>query len=254
MSWLSQRHWQQEIMDQPGLSPAQHAQALRGLSRINAWTGSTAILWPPLCELAREMRSQPVRVLDLATGAGDVPIRLWQKARRSGLALEVTGCDLSPVAVQIARDNAARAGADVAFFVHDALEGKALAGYDVVIASFFLHHQPNEDRARLLLRRMADTASCLVLVHDLIRDPVHLLLAHLVTRLLSISPVVHTDGPRSVAAAFTEGEVRKLATEADLTNATVTRYWPFRLLLSWKRTAAITPPARSVSEGRSIPR
>jgi len=237
MGWLSQRHWQPEIMDQPGLHPDEHVQALRGLSRINFWSRSTGILWPPLRDLAREMSPRPVRVLDLATGAGDAPIRLWHKARRSGLPLELAGCDISPVAVRHARDNARQAGADVTFFEYDALRGELLRDYDVVIASFFLHHQPSDDQARLLLRRMGDMASRMVLVHDLIRGPFHLFLVHVVTRLLSASPIVHTDGVRSLKAAFTRPEVRQLAAEAGLDGATVEWRWPFRLLLTWRRTA-----------------
>jgi hypothetical protein len=85
------------------------------------------------------------------------------------------------------------------------------------------------------LRRMADAAGRLVLVNDLCRGATGLALAHLACRLLTRSPVVHTDGPRSVAAAFTPTELAGLAAEAGLTGATVTRHWPCRMLLSWRR-------------------
>src|SRR5438309_1542594 len=92
------RRLQPEVMDQPGLEPKRHRQALHGLGRINWWSGSAGILWPPLAALAR-VSPHPLRVLDLATGGGDVPIRLWQKAQRAGLPLVIEGCDVSPVAV-----------------------------------------------------------------------------------------------------------------------------------------------------------
>ena len=69
-----------EIMDQPGLAPDRHHAALRGLSRINLLSGTARVLWPPLRELARETAPRSARVLDLATGGGDVPLRLWRKA------------------------------------------------------------------------------------------------------------------------------------------------------------------------------
>jgi len=113
MGWLSQRYCRPEIMDQPNLNPAHHIHALSGLSRINFWSQSAGILWPPLKALALEKRPRSVRVLDLATGAGDLPLRLWRKARRCGLRLEFAGCDISPVAVVRTRDSAARAGLSV---------------------------------------------------------------------------------------------------------------------------------------------
>lgn len=235
MGWLAQRHWQPEIMDQEELDPQQHLQALRGLSRINWWSHTAGILWTPLRELAQELHPRPVRVLDLATGAGDLPIRLWRKAQRQGYNLEFAGSDVSYFAVEHARRSVARAGAKIDFFVQDALQGKSLPGYDVVMNSQFLHHQKDDQRALTLLRRMAEMAGRMVLLHDLIRSPLNLMLAHAATRVMSRSPVVHTDGPRSVEAAFTPEEVQQLAEEAGLNGATVERHWPFRLLLIWKR-------------------
>jgi 2-polyprenyl-3-methyl-5-hydroxy-6-metoxy-1,4-benzoquinol methylase len=224
---------QPEVMDQPGLDPARHRQALAGLRRINFFSGSAGILWPPLAGLARSA-SRPVRVLDLATGGGDVAIRLWHRARRTGLSLEVEGCDVSPVAVEHATRQAERRRAEVRFFVADALSGDLPPGYDAVICSLFLHHL-TDDQAVALLRRMAATAGRLVLVNDLVRSRAGLLLARVGTHLLSMSPVVHVDGPRSVEGAFTVAEARALADRAGLAGATVARRWPCRFLLTWVR-------------------
>jgi 2-polyprenyl-3-methyl-5-hydroxy-6-metoxy-1,4-benzoquinol methylase len=232
---LRRRHRQPEVMDQPDLDPRQHAQALRGLARINLWSGSARLLWPPLRDLARRA-SGPLRLLDVATGAGDVPVRLWLGARRAGIALDVAGCDRSPCAVEHARQRARDEGADVPFFIWDALTGPLPEGYDVVASSLFLHHL-DEEQAVELLGRMKRAARRLLLVNDLERSLPGLVLAYVATRVLSASPVVHTDGPLSVRAAFTRREALKLAGRAGLAAATVERRWPFRFLLTWKRSA-----------------
>jgi 2-polyprenyl-3-methyl-5-hydroxy-6-metoxy-1,4-benzoquinol methylase len=232
--FLRQRRRLPEIMDQPGLHPARHALALRGLARINFWSGSAGILWPPLADLARRVPGQPLRVLDLASGAGDVPIRLWHKARRAGVALRMEGRDVSPVAVEHARGRAAQSGAEVDFSVLDVLREPLPAGYDALTCSLFLHHLDDE-QACLLLGKMAGAAGRLVLVNDLARSLTGLALAHVGGRLLTRSDVVHVDGPRSVAAAFTPAEARGLAERAGLVGATVARRWPCRWLLTWER-------------------
>jgi 2-polyprenyl-3-methyl-5-hydroxy-6-metoxy-1,4-benzoquinol methylase len=229
-----QRQCVPEIMDQPGLDPAQHFHALRGLARINFWSRSAAILWPELRDHARHL-SRPLRVLDLATGGGDVPLRLWQRARRSGLAVHIAGCDFSPVAVDHARQATATAGADVPFFTLDVLRDPLPADYDVLTCSLFLHHL-DEEQAMDLLRGMASAAGRGILVNDLVRSWTGLALAQMGTRLLSTSPVVHTDGPRSVRRAFTRAEVVELAGRAGLRGAVVARRWPCRYLLSWRRS------------------
>jgi SAM-dependent methyltransferase len=233
MAFLSQRRRQPEVMDQADLDPARHVRALRGLSRINFWSGSARILWPPLAALARRL-GRPLHVLDLATGGGDVPLRLARRARREGLPFQIEGCDVSPVAVAHARKSAERAGLEVRFFLHDALHGEMPAGFDAVVSSLFLHHL-GEEEAVAFLRRMAQVAGHLVLVNDLVRSLPGLALAHLATRLLTTSGVVHTDGPRSVEGAFTCAEVLTLAERAGLDGVTVARRWPCRYLLQWSR-------------------
>jgi 2-polyprenyl-3-methyl-5-hydroxy-6-metoxy-1,4-benzoquinol methylase len=174
-------------------------------------------------------------VLDVATGGGDVPIRLAQRAHRSGVPLQVEGCDCNPTAVTYARQHAADVGADVHFFTADALSGPLPEGYDAVFCSLFLHHL-DEDQAVNFLRRLGQAAGHLVLVSDLERCRIGLLLAHLVGWVLTRSPVVRVDGPRSVEAAFTPREARELAARAGLHGASVVRCWPFRYLLSWSKT------------------
>jgi 2-polyprenyl-3-methyl-5-hydroxy-6-metoxy-1,4-benzoquinol methylase len=228
------RRLEPEVMDQPDLDPALHRQALAGLARINAWSGSARILWRPIAALARQVATRPLRVLDLATGGGDVPLRLWRRAQRAGLNLDIEGCDRSPEAVQSATEAATAAGAAVRFTVRDALADGLPDGFDVVACSLFLHHLTDADAVKLL-RTMAAAARQLVLVNDLRRSAVAWWWTYFGTRLLTRSPVVHVDGPRSVAAAFTMSEASALAAEAGLTGATVGRRWPFRYLLSWQR-------------------
>ena len=97
------RHLEPEIMDDPALDGERHREALRGLERINRWSSSSRIVWFPIKTLAQERTFSPLRVLDIATGAGDVPIQLWHRARRAGLPLEVDGCDQSPRAIEYAK-------------------------------------------------------------------------------------------------------------------------------------------------------
>jgi 2-polyprenyl-3-methyl-5-hydroxy-6-metoxy-1,4-benzoquinol methylase len=233
MHSLRQRRLQPEIMDQPDLEQARHWHALRGLARINWLSGSAGILWPSIRQLAEESRSQPLRVLDVACGAGDLCIALHDRAARRGLNLHLQAVDISPKAIEYARKRAEAAGATVQFFQQDVLAGDWPSECDVVYSSLFLHHL-KEDQAVSLLRVMSRAARKLLLVSDLSRSRLGWMAACLVTRLVTTSDVVHTDGPRSVEGAFTPEETLSLASRAGLKNAKVVRRWPFRFLLTWK--------------------
>lgn len=232
MPLLSQRHRRDEIMDQPDLTPAAHRAALRGLKRINVWSGSDRILWPRLRDLAAKMQPAALRVLDVACGGGDVVARLARRAAQAGIAAEFTGIDRSEVAIAEAVETAADLG--VHFAIADALTGDWTGEYDAVVSSLFLHHLDRDD-AVTLLRRMAAATRHLVLVNDLRRSTVGYALAWVGTRLLSRSPIVHFDGPVSVAGAWTPAEAGQLAADAGLGGATVEPHWPCRFLLAWEK-------------------
>lgn len=234
---LAQRHRQPEWMDQPGIDPLAHSQALQGLRRINAFSGAVGSLFAPIRSLAREHGGQPLRVLDLACGGGDNTTALAERARREGLDVQIDGCDLSPQAVAIATRSAEERALGTRFFQADALNDPLPDDYDVILCSLFLHHL-DQQQAVDLLQRMGRASRCLVLVNDLIRSPLGYGLAWAGCRLLSRSPIVHFDGPVSVQGAFQLQEVRALALQAGLEGAALRRSWPERYLLSWRRSLA----------------
>ncbi len=249
LSNVSSRVIESEVMDDPHLDPALHVQALRGLRRINRLSASDRVVWRPVADLAQTLGVRRLRLLDVATGGGDVPLALWRRAKRRGLDLEILGLDISPRAVALGQQRASAIGADLHFASLDALAEPLPDDYDVVMCSLFLHHL-SHGQAVTLLRNMAAAAKHLLLIHDLERSRLGLLAAQAVCRTLTRSPVVRIDGPRSVRAAFSVEEVRRLAQEADLDDVQVVRRWPFRYLVTWKK-----PPQRSVSQPRhsSVP-
>src|SRR5215469_4349668 len=76
---VAERHRQPEIMDLPDLAVKRHFHALRGLERINRWSGSARLLWRPIFARLQNAPHEPWSMLDVATGGGDIPVQLWQK-------------------------------------------------------------------------------------------------------------------------------------------------------------------------------
>jgi SAM-dependent methyltransferase len=222
-----------EVMDDPELDEHHHFHALRGLSRLNFVSFTTRLFWSEIAKVGRRCGPRPLRLLDVASGAGDTALRLWHRAQRAGVPLEIVGVDVSTRAVDFARDRAAACKGQVRFEKLDVLADDLPPGFDVVTSSLFLHHL-SQQQAERVLRKMAQTARQLVLIQDLRRSSAGLQLARLAARVFSRSPVVHTDAPLSVRAAFTLSEAEELARNAGLTAATVVPRWPFRFLLSWR--------------------
>jgi 2-polyprenyl-3-methyl-5-hydroxy-6-metoxy-1,4-benzoquinol methylase len=221
-------------MDDPSLDAAEHRRALDGLARINRISGTAGTLWPSLVHAAREAgrSGRTLRVLDVACGGGDIAVALSRRARNAKLPVRIDGCDLSGIAIDRAIELSRRHQTDGDFFACDAIRTELPDGYDAIVCSLFLHHL-NDEEARSILENMSRHAR-LVLVSDLLRSRAAWALTWLGTRLLSRSPVVHTDGPRSVEGAFTLNEVGTLLEEAGMNTATIERVWPMRMLVTWR--------------------
>lgn len=232
---LQRRELVPEWMDDPALDPVEHRRALAGLRRINTVSGTAAALWREVRRRFNASEGRTLRVLDVACGGGDVTIALRRRALRAGLPIEVHGCDISDEAVRRAGEAAEAEGVDVVFHRVDVLREELPPGCDFAVSSLFLHHLTDAD-AELLLARLRERVRHMA-ISDLDRSALGLLACRVGVRLLSRSPVVHVDGPRSVRAAFTAEEARALAGRAGLEGAKVLRGWPFRWVMTWDKPA-----------------
>ena len=220
-------------MDRPDLEPNLHRQALRGLATLNVLGRSVGTLWPPIFRLARRL-GRRVRILDLATGGGDIPLKIWQRAQKTGVHVDILGIDCSAVALEVARARAERERAEIRFAQVDVLREDLPGEHDIVTCSLFLHHLDEHDVVTLL-GRMAAAARHLVLVNDLVRSRGSWIVVAAAARPFTRSPVVWTDASRSVRAAFTVDELHELARSAGMRDIRLTRQWLCRMLLEWSR-------------------
>ena len=236
MKFLAERDRQPELMDAPGLDSETHRRALDGLRAANAVSRTSHAIWRGIIEAGVVSNNgQPLRILDIATGGGDVLIGVAKLAARQGVAAETHGCDINATAVEYAQSVASQAKlSGTKFFQLNALVDPLPEEYDVLMSTLFFHHLANDD-AKQLLGRMAKAAARCILVDDLCRSRLGYFYAWAGGRLLTRSSIVHTDGPLSVGASFTIPEFRKLTQDAGLRNAQFRRHWPQRFLMSWNK-------------------
>lgn len=225
-----------ELMDDPNLDYQSHAQALRGLARLNAASFSHGSIWSEIEHEARRA-SQPLRILDIASGGGDIPIALYLRAKRLGLKVEIVGGDISADAVSYAKNIALQRQADVEFITLDVFKDDLPADFDIVMTSLFTHHLDPDDVV-MLLTKMSRAARLKMLVNDLVRSEISYCSVWLATRLFSRSAVVHYDGPVSVKASYTAFEFLEMASRAEINSATVKSFPPCRQMLVWQRKSA----------------
>ena len=235
---MKERTLEPELMDDPSLDDGKHRKALNGLARLNRLCDASGILWRPLIRFAKSKKLQRLRILDIATGSGDVPLGLARRAKRAGLEVELTGIDVSPVAIEQANERARMLNMSAAFLQRDLFAPATLdelkeQQHDVVVCSLFLHHL-DAVQGKYLILLMNRVAKQLAILSDLRRERLGLWLTYLAVYGTTRSPVVHQDGPASVRAAFTAGELEQLLEKAEVKQRSLQKRWPFRMCVTWE--------------------
>ncbi|MEX2582041.1 MAG: methyltransferase domain-containing protein [Gemmatimonadota bacterium] len=225
-----------ELMDRLDAEESELGRSLEDLERVNRWLGGRRSAVRLTLELAERVGAEPVTVLDIATGAADIPIRLLAEAGRRGVEVRVTATDLHPTTLAYAE----RATAGQPFIIvrkANALDLPFGDGeFDLVTMNTALHHFERPDAARVL-REMARVARRGVVVTDLSRSGLALLGARvLAATAWRRHPITRHDGPASVRAAFTPAELADLASEVFVGRWRVRRHPVFRLSLVLDRT------------------
>ncbi len=199
-----------ELMDLPQPVTAELEQDLANLASLNRHFGSHRLIRHFLARWLK--RGGAYRVLDLATGAGDVPRLIVEWARRQGVSVRITAVDANAATIEIAR------GRSLEFPEIEWVQGDALTyapgePFDLVCCSLALHHF-SEESAVSLLRRCRELSRGYVLVADLERSRLAQLGIWLVTQFIYREPMTRFDGRLSIRRAFSFSELRELTQAA----------------------------------------
>ncbi|MBL7692987.1 MAG: peptide chain release factor N(5)-glutamine methyltransferase [Flavipsychrobacter sp.] len=122
------------------------------------------VLWVVEHALQLAEKGEGLKILDIGTGSGCIPISLKQKLP----AASVTSCDISAAALEVARKNATSLGVEVGLIHLDFLDKTTwddLANYDIIVSN--PPYIPASERERLHINvREYEPATALFVPHD----------------------------------------------------------------------------------------
>ena len=207
---------------------------LRSLEQINRWLLGYR---PTLAWLNRLQAGlgDPVHIVDVGCGGGDLLRQISAWARRRGIAVELTGIDLNPHAARAAAESTPKE-LGIAWVTGDALEYRPKKPVDIVVSSLMAHHLEDEGVVALL-RWMEATAQAGWFINDLERSEWSCRLFEWVERIAGWHRFVRHDGPVSFRRAFREEDWVRLLTAAEVSQEAVTveQWRPGRLCVGrWK--------------------
>jgi len=201
-------------MDRPQLVSSELEKDLRNIRQLNRFFGSHRLV---LHFLRRWIKpGDHVRIVDLATGSGDIPRLIIDYAQKIGAKVEIDALDRQSATLEIARKLSGNYP-EISYIDANILEWKPAGPYDIVLCSLALHHFSDEDAVRLL-RRCRELSQKFVLVSDLRRGLLATIGVYLLTALIFREPMTRYDGRVSAARAFSFAELDDLAGRAGWRN------------------------------------
>jgi SAM-dependent methyltransferase len=228
---FSQRSTQDEMMDTESVSFEDFRACLLDLARVNRLTLAYR---PTLAFLDRLLQergptTQPLEVVDVGSGYGDMLRQIYAWARRRGVVVSLTGVDLNPWSRRAAAE-ATPPEQMINWVTADAFAYDPPKGIDVVVSSLFTHHLPDGLVAKFL-RWMDANARLGWFVSDLHRHPLPYHFFRHFAKLARYHRFVRHDGPVSIARAFEVSDWQRLLTAAEIDPTAVEVRWtvPFRL-------------------------
>ena len=215
-----------EWMDEP-CAYEDFRRCLSDLGQVNRLTLSYRPTLAFLDAVATTMRGQPLRIVDVGSGGGDMLRRVECWAERRGIQVKLTGIDLNPYAARVAGEFMP-ASSGIQWITGDAFA--YAEPVDVVLSSLFTHHLEEPEIVRFLAWSEA-VAWRGWFVNDLCREVTPYKLFGLLAKGMRWHRFVQHDGPVSFRRSFREDDWERMLSEARIAVADVrlARWTPGRL-------------------------
>src|SRR3989449_8743012 len=131
-----------EMMDRDQPPSAELERDLERIRQLNRWFGSYHLVLGFIRNFIRP--ADKLRVVDLATGSGDIPRLIVDYARKIGARLEIDALDRQPATFEVAR-RLSTGYPEISYHEANILEWNSAEIYDIALCSLTLHHFGDED-------------------------------------------------------------------------------------------------------------
>jgi SAM-dependent methyltransferase len=224
---FQQRSYEKEMLDRLDIPFDAIERNMQELDTINTWLGGHAITIDGFARLLKNKRK--VSIAEIGCGGGDNLGALYRYCRRRKIGVKLTGIDINPHCVSIARKKLP--GTEASFILSD-FRSVSFGNQkpDIIFSSLFCHHFTDEQLVDMLTW-MRSNAGDGFFINDLQRHPVAYHAIRLLTKWFSRSWLVKNDAPLSVLRGFTRREWERLLQLAGIKEYSLRWKWAFRWLL-----------------------
>jgi SAM-dependent methyltransferase len=224
---FKQRSYELEYIDTGDYTTEEYEGCIVELERVNRWLGDTRALHRSLIATIKKAELAKFSVLDVGAGSGQLLHVLANWTRYHKRQALLVGLELNARSASAISDRS-----EIYAVRGDAMRLPfADNQFDYAMCSLFTHHF--EDAGVVMVfRELNRVARRGIFVIDLFRHPIAYFFYTTLGRLILHNRLLRHDGALSILRSFTPREFQLLGEQAGLQHVSVTRRFPYRLVLS----------------------
>src|SRR5574338_169738 len=141
---LSQRSYQKELLDQPGIPFEDIKRNMQELEFINRWLGGHTITLQGLQFILRSIpQEENVQIVEIGCGGGDNLKEIKNYCKRKDIQPRLTGIDINPECIEFSKSKKENEG--IEFITSDYRKVFFSKKPTIIFSSLFCHHFTNEE-------------------------------------------------------------------------------------------------------------
>ncbi|WP_410005252.1 methyltransferase domain-containing protein [Aequorivita nionensis] len=230
------RSQQLEIMDDLDFQGEEMKNLLGDLKYVNKWLGGNKVTLDGIEKLLRgNSKKEPITILDIGCGDGQLLRNCAKYAENNGLKLKCIGLDFNKNILEYA-ENQSKDFPNIKFQKVDVfLEEELIPNCDIAVCTLFLHHFSDESIAELLKILLKKSNNGLV-INDLQRSRIAFNLFKIVSNLFLKTDTAKHDGLISIARGFKKDELEYISKKIPNQKSEIHWRWAFRYQWVLKKT------------------
>lgn len=228
------RSEENEIMDDFTLEGEIFRDTLDKLETINRLLGGNVVTINGVKKLLKDQpKDQPITIIDLGCGHGDILRGLAKFGRKKGYMLKLIGIDANPDAIEYANELSSEYP-ELSFDAIDIFSDDfQKLDFDVVLCTLFLHHF-KDDKLISFLQPTVQSAKIGVVVNDLHRHRIAYFLFKIIGLFIK-NKMVREDGLTSILRAFKKRDLENISNQVKA-QFSIQWKWAFRYQWILKKT------------------
>ena len=216
-----------EIMDDFTMEGEILRDALDKIASINRLLGGNRLTLRGVEKLLADSKTQPVTIVDVGCGNGDMLRALAEFGARRGLKLQLIGIDANEYTIGHARKLSAEY-ANISYRCDD-IFGKVRDEMtcDIVLCTLTMHHF-KDNEIETLMRKFLECTSTGIVINDLHRNAVAYYLFKALCFVFRLNKMSRDDGLVSILRGFKRKDLQQFSEKLQLKKYSIRWKWAFR--------------------------